>query len=163
MFVFVFVFVFVYVVVKSKDGTPIPYFVIRRDNIQYDGSNPTLLDAYGGFEISRLPGYSAGVGAAWLEAGGIKVIGNIRGGGEYGTSLGLCFYLFYLVFYIFFESDRFFSLAFCVFSLSKKKIVSVPSFFLFILSLSLCIYIYIYISRSEMASSGTQRKSLQML
>jgi len=70
--------------VKSKDGTPIPYFVIRRDNIPYDGSNPTLLDAYGGFEISRLPGYSAGVGAAWLEAGGIKVIGNIRGGGEYG-------------------------------------------------------------------------------
>jgi len=70
--------------VKSKDGTKIPYFVIRREDIKYDGSNPTLLDAYGGFEISRLPGYSAGVGAAWLEAGGVKVIGNIRGGGEYG-------------------------------------------------------------------------------
>ena len=49
-----------------------------------DGSNPTLLDAYGGFEISMLPYYSAGVGAAWLEKGGVKVIANIRGGGEYG-------------------------------------------------------------------------------
>jgi len=51
-----------------------------------DGSNPTLLDAYGGFEISMLPGYSAGVGAGWLERGGCKVIANIRGGGEYGPS-----------------------------------------------------------------------------
>jgi len=49
-----------------------------------DGSRPTLLDAYGGFEISMTPGYSAGVGAGWLERGGIKVIANIRGGGEYG-------------------------------------------------------------------------------
>ena len=51
-----------------------------------DGSNPVLLDAYGGFEISLLPGYSAGVGAGWLERGGCKVIANIRGGGEYGPS-----------------------------------------------------------------------------
>jgi len=68
----------------SKDGTKIPYFVIRREDLSLDGSNPTLLDAYGGFEISMLPGYSAAGGAAWLEQGGVKVIANIRGGGEYG-------------------------------------------------------------------------------
>jgi prolyl oligopeptidase len=68
----------------SLDGTRIPYFVCRRENIEFDGSHVTLLDAYGGFEISMLPGYAAGVGAAWLERGGIKVIANIRGGGEYG-------------------------------------------------------------------------------
>jgi len=70
----------------SADGTRIPYFVIRRADAPLDGENPTLLDAYGGFEISMLPGYSAGVGAAWLEAGGVKVIANIRGGGEYGPA-----------------------------------------------------------------------------
>jgi len=68
----------------SKDGTKIPYFVIRKKDIPLDGTNPTLVDAYGGFEISRLPGYSAAVGSCWLESGGIKVIANIRGGGEYG-------------------------------------------------------------------------------
>jgi len=68
----------------SLDGTKIPYFVIRRKDVKFDGTNPVLLDAYGGFEISMLPGYSAGVGAGWLERGGIKVIANIRGGGEYG-------------------------------------------------------------------------------
>ena len=70
----------------SKDGTRIPYFVIRRKDLVMDGSNPVLLDAYGGFEISMTPGYSAGVGAGWLERGGCKVIANIRGGGEYGPS-----------------------------------------------------------------------------
>lgn len=70
----------------SKDGTMIPYFVMRREDLAMDGSNPVLLDAYGGFEISMLPGYSAGVGAGWLERGGCKVIANIRGGGEYGPS-----------------------------------------------------------------------------
>ena len=70
----------------SKDGTKIPYFVIRRKDVVMDGSNPVLLDAYGGFEISMTPGYSAGVGAGWLERGGCKVIANIRGGGEYGPS-----------------------------------------------------------------------------
>eukprot|EP00566_Odontella_aurita_P004902 CAMPEP_0113532710 /NCGR_PEP_ID=MMETSP0015_2-20120614/4208_1 /TAXON_ID=2838 /ORGANISM="Odontella" /LENGTH=760 /DNA_ID=CAMNT_0000431697 /DNA_START=111 /DNA_END=2393 /DNA_ORIENTATION=- /assembly_acc=CAM_ASM_000160 len=69
---------------ESKDGTKVPYFVMRKENLVFDGSNPTLLDAYGGFEISMLPGYSAGVGAGWLEQGGVKVIANIRGGGEYG-------------------------------------------------------------------------------
>lgn len=66
--------------VESKDGTHIPYFVIRRKDVKMDGSNAVLLDAYGGFEISMLPGYSAGVGAGWLERGGVKVIANIRGG-----------------------------------------------------------------------------------
>ena len=70
----------------SADGTKIPYFVIRRADIELDGSNPTLVDAYGGFEISMTPSYSASVGAAWLERGGIKVIANIRGGGEYGPA-----------------------------------------------------------------------------
>lgn len=68
----------------SLDGTRIPYFVCRRADIPLDGSHATLVEAYGGFEISMLPGYSAGVGAGWLERGGIKVIANIRGGGEYG-------------------------------------------------------------------------------
>ncbi|KAJ1453531.1 Alpha/Beta hydrolase protein [Pelagophyceae sp. CCMP2097] len=70
----------------SVDGTKIPYFVVRRDDVVFDGGNPALLDAYGGFEISMTPGYSAGVGAGWLERGGIKVIANIRGGGEYGPA-----------------------------------------------------------------------------
>ena len=70
----------------SKDGTKIPYFVTRRKDMVFDGTNPTLLDAYGGFEISMLPGYSASVGAAWLEHGGVKVVANIRGGGEYGPT-----------------------------------------------------------------------------
>jgi len=69
---------------ESKDGTMVPYFVMRKGDMAFDGTNPTLVDAYGGFEISMLPGYSASVGAAWLEAGGVKVIANIRGGGEYG-------------------------------------------------------------------------------
>ena len=68
----------------SKDGTKVPYFVVKKEGLPADGSNPTLLDAYGGFEVSMLPGYSAAVGAAWLEKGGVKVIANIRGGGEYG-------------------------------------------------------------------------------
>ena len=63
----------------SADGTKIPYFVMRKKDLVMDGSNPVLLDAYGGFEISMLPGYSAGVGAGWLERGGTKVIANIRG------------------------------------------------------------------------------------
>ena len=70
----------------SKDGTRIPYFVMRKEDLKMDGSNAVLLDAYGGFEISLLPGYSAGVGAGWLERGGVKVVANIRGGGEYGPT-----------------------------------------------------------------------------
>ena len=70
----------------SLDGTKIPYFVIRPKDIPFDGSTPTIVDAYGGFEIPMLPYYSGAVGAAWLERGGCKVIANIRGGGEYGPT-----------------------------------------------------------------------------
>jgi len=70
--------------VKSKDGTRIPYFQVSRGNLKLDGSNPALLYGYGGFEISETPGYSAGVGRAWLMRGGVYAVANIRGGGEYG-------------------------------------------------------------------------------
>jgi prolyl oligopeptidase len=68
----------------SKDGTRIPYFQVSRKDLVLDGTNPTLLYGYGGFEIPMLPGYSGGVGAAWLEKGGVYVLANIRGGGEFG-------------------------------------------------------------------------------
>ncbi len=68
----------------SKDGTHIPYFVVGAKNMKYDGNNPTLLYAYGGFEIPELPSYSATTGTAWLEKGGVYVLANIRGGGEFG-------------------------------------------------------------------------------
>ncbi len=70
--------------VKSKDGTNIPYFVIRRKDMKKDGHNPTLLYGYGGFMVSMRPFYSAGKGINWLEKGGVFVLANIRGGGEYG-------------------------------------------------------------------------------
>ncbi len=69
---------------KSKDGTRIPYFLVRPKAIDYDGSNPTLLYGYGGFEVPILPGYSGTVGKGWLEKGGVYAVANIRGGGEYG-------------------------------------------------------------------------------
>ncbi len=69
---------------SSKDGTKIPYFVVSSKNIKYDGSNPTLLYAYGGFEVPELPSYSAVTGTAWLEKGGVYVLANLRGGGEFG-------------------------------------------------------------------------------
>jgi prolyl oligopeptidase len=68
----------------SVDGTRIPYFQIARAKLDYDGSNAVLLSGYGGFEISSLPYYSAATGKLWLERGGIHVIANIRGGGEFG-------------------------------------------------------------------------------
>ncbi len=68
----------------SKDGTRIPYFVLAPKALQADGKNPTLLYGYGGFEISLEPGYSGSVGRAWLDKGGVYVVANIRGGGEYG-------------------------------------------------------------------------------
>jgi prolyl oligopeptidase len=70
----------------SKDGTKIPFFIIHREGIPHDGSNPTLLYAYGGFEVSQTPSYSAITGAAWLERGGVYVVANIRGGGEFGPA-----------------------------------------------------------------------------
>lgn len=69
---------------KSKDGTLVPYFVVAAKNMKLDGKNPTLLYAYGGFELSQRPTYSAIVGNAWLEKGGVYVLANIRGGGEFG-------------------------------------------------------------------------------
>ena len=68
----------------SKDGTKVPYFLVRPKDLKYDGGAPTLLYGYGGFEVSLTPGYSGGVGMGWLEKGGVYAVANIRGGGEYG-------------------------------------------------------------------------------
>lgn len=68
----------------SKDGTKVPYFMVAKEDVKLDGSNPTLLYGYGGFEISLMPTYNASVGRAWTSQGGVYVMGNIRGGGEYG-------------------------------------------------------------------------------
>lgn len=85
----------------SADGTRVPYFQVASRNLVLDGQNPTQLSGYGGFEISRTPAYSGTVGKAWLERrtatsggpgeaahsrGGVYVVANIRGGGEYGPS-----------------------------------------------------------------------------
>jgi prolyl oligopeptidase len=70
--------------VKSKDGTLVPYFVVSAKSMKYDGTSPTLIYAYGGFEVSQDPFYSGTFGTAWLENGGTFVLANIRGGGEYG-------------------------------------------------------------------------------
>jgi prolyl oligopeptidase len=70
----------------SKDGTRVPYFVVHRKDMPYDGSNPTLLTAYGGFQVSNTPHYSAVDGKLWLEHGGVYVLANIRGGGEFGPA-----------------------------------------------------------------------------
>lgn len=68
----------------SKDGTKVPYFITRRKDLKYDGNNPTLLYGYGGFQISLTPAYSASLGKTWLDRGGVYVVPNIRGGGEFG-------------------------------------------------------------------------------
>ena len=68
----------------SNDGTRIPYFLLGPKDMPLDGTNPTLLDGYGGFEIALTPSYAGSVGVGWLERGGVKAIANIRGGGEYG-------------------------------------------------------------------------------
>ena len=70
----------------SSDGTKIPYFVVRPKGLKYDASNPTILYAYGGFQVSMLPTYSASIGKLWLERGGTFVLANIRGGGEFGPA-----------------------------------------------------------------------------
>ncbi|CDG82513.1 prolyl oligopeptidase family serine peptidase [Janthinobacterium agaricidamnosum] len=68
----------------SPDGTKVPYFVIMGKDTRFDGRNPTVLYGYGGFEISLKPFYSGVTGQAWLDNGGVYVLANIRGGGEFG-------------------------------------------------------------------------------
>ncbi len=68
----------------SKDGTKVPYFQVGKGTLPLDGTTPTLLTGYGGFEVSLEPYYNSVAGLAWLERGGVFVQANIRGGGEYG-------------------------------------------------------------------------------
>jgi prolyl oligopeptidase len=70
----------------SKDGTKVPYFIVHRKDLKYDGSNPTLLTAYGGFQVPSTPTYSPVNGKLWFEHGGVYVLANIRGGGEFGPA-----------------------------------------------------------------------------
>ncbi|MEJ2482405.1 MAG: prolyl oligopeptidase family serine peptidase, partial [Gemmatimonadota bacterium] len=70
----------------SADGERIPYFVVRPENLPMDGTAPTLLYGYGGFEVSLTPSYASPGTIAWLERGGVYVLANIRGGGEFGPS-----------------------------------------------------------------------------
>jgi prolyl oligopeptidase len=70
----------------SSDGTKVPYFVVHPTTMKRDGANPTILYAYGGFEVSLNPSYSATIGKLWLEQGGVYVLANIRGGGEFGPA-----------------------------------------------------------------------------
>ena len=71
---------------QAEDGARIPYFQVGRADLKRDGNNPVLLTGYGGFEISVLPYYDQTAGRLWLERGGVYVIANIRGGGEFGPA-----------------------------------------------------------------------------
>jgi prolyl oligopeptidase len=70
----------------SSDGVKIPYFVVGKPDVMAKGEAPTLLYAYGGFQVSMNPTYSPVLGKLWLEAGGVYVLANIRGGGEFGPA-----------------------------------------------------------------------------
>ncbi|HET7321330.1 MAG TPA: prolyl oligopeptidase family serine peptidase [Longimicrobiaceae bacterium] len=70
---------------SSKDGTRVPMFIVAKKGLSLDGNNPVLMYAYGGFDISMLPGYSPTT-MAWLEKGGVYAVPNLRGGGEYGEA-----------------------------------------------------------------------------
>lgn len=70
----------------SKDGTKIPYFQVAKVGLAASGKNPTLLYGYGGFEVSLLPNYNGIIGNGWLEKGGVYILANIRGGGEFGPA-----------------------------------------------------------------------------
>jgi prolyl oligopeptidase len=72
--------------VKSPDGTVIPYFIVHKKDIKLNSKNPTLLEGYGGFQTSMTPFYLGSLGKVWLEQGGVYVLANIRGGGEFGPS-----------------------------------------------------------------------------
>ncbi len=68
---------------SSRDGTPVPMFLVHRRDVRPTGDVPTILNGYGGFNISRTPAFSGAV-AAWVEAGGLYVVANLRGGAEFG-------------------------------------------------------------------------------
>ena len=70
--------------VNSADGTAVPYFIVRPKALRFDGVAPTLLYGYGGFQVSMTPSYAGALGRLWLEKGGVYVVANIRGGGEFG-------------------------------------------------------------------------------
>lgn len=70
----------------SKDGTKIPYFIVKPKGMKADGSTATLLTGYGGFQVPRLPGYLGSTGKLWVENGGAYVLANLRGGGEFGPN-----------------------------------------------------------------------------
>ncbi len=70
----------------SADGTKIPYFIVHPKNLKPNRRNPTVINAYGGFQISETPFYSGTLGKLWLERGGVFVLANIRGGGEFGPA-----------------------------------------------------------------------------
>ncbi len=70
----------------SQDGTRVPYFLVHRKGLPLDGSTPTILNAYGGFNLSQTPFYSGTLGKVWLERGGAFALANIRGGGEFGPA-----------------------------------------------------------------------------
>ena len=71
---------------RSTDGTLIPYFIVHPKHMRYDGSNPTILNAYGGFQISSTPFYGSVLGKLWLDRSEVFVLANIRGGGEFGPA-----------------------------------------------------------------------------
>lgn len=70
----------------SRDGTKVPYFVVRSKSFAPKGDAPTLLYGYGGFQVSMHAAYSATIGQLWLDRGGVYVLANIRGGGEFGPA-----------------------------------------------------------------------------
>jgi prolyl oligopeptidase len=69
----------------SKDGTRIPMFLVHKKGLRLDGSSPTFLTGYGGFSVSRTPGFSP-LAALWIESGGVYALPNLRGGGEFGEN-----------------------------------------------------------------------------